>query len=149
MGRSSQFDSGFGRPWGDMAAVAAATPPFLPIVATPVLLVQAMTKMIRHGWRVTSHPATKCEVHHDGVDHTATADAMAWPLLWTIWLIRIPQPTGIAVPVICAVAVIVALQRVHRAVRCDHRYRFTTWRWGRALATLLVIGWVLKLASSM
>jgi len=36
------------------------------------------------------------------------------------------------------------LVRLHRALWVNHRYWFTTWRWGRVAAALLVVGAVLK-----
>jgi hypothetical protein len=47
-------------------------------------------------------------------------------------------------PFVAAVAILCALDRVHRALWVNHRYRFTTWRWGRIAAALLAIGLVLK-----
>lgn len=79
----------------------------------------------------------------------AAIDAAAWPLLWVMWFSRMPLPTGVVGLLIMAVAMVFALRRVHQAVGCNHRYRFTTWRWGRLLAILLVIGWALKLAVAM
>ena len=38
------------------------------------------------------------------------------------------------------------LSLVHRALRLNHRYWFTTWRWGSFAAALLFIGIVLKIA---
>jgi hypothetical protein len=38
-----------------------------------------------------------------------------------------------------------ALARVQRATWMNHRYWFTTWRWARIAAGLLLMGWVLKL----
>jgi hypothetical protein len=43
------------------------------------------------------------------------------------------------------VALLCSLSRLHRALWVNHRYRFTTWRWGRALAALLLVGAVMKL----
>lgn len=79
----------------------------------------------------------------------AAVDAAAWPLLWVTGFSRMPWQTGVFGQLTIAVAMVFALQRVHRAVWCNHRYRFTTWRWGRVLATLLGIGWALKLAVAM
>jgi len=42
-----------------------------------------------------------------------------------------------------------AFGRLHRALWNNHRYRFTTWRWGRAVAALLVLGFAMKLAASL
>jgi hypothetical protein len=72
-------------------------------------------------------------------------DAAVWPLLW-VWLIaHAPVPVGVVGPVVAAVAVLCGLQRLHRAVFINHRYRFTTWRWGKRVGALLEIGLMLKL----
>jgi hypothetical protein len=43
---------------------------------------------------------------------------------------------------------LIALGRCRRSLWVNHRYRFTTWRWGRVVALLLVVGSALKVASS-
>jgi hypothetical protein len=35
---------------------------------------------------------------------------------------------------------------MHRALWLNHRYVFTTWRWGKLVGALLVLGWVMKLS---
>jgi hypothetical protein len=39
-----------------------------------------------------------------------------------------------------ALAVLSAVVRVHRAACQNHRYHFTTLRWGRVVAGLLLVG---------
>ena len=36
--------------------------------------------------------------------------------------------------------------RLYRAIWSNHRYWFTTWRWGRIVAALLLMGEALKFA---
>jgi hypothetical protein len=43
---------------------------------------------------------------------------------------------------------VTAQGRLHRALWVNHRYWFTTWRWGKVLASMMVIGAVLKLSMS-
>jgi hypothetical protein len=74
----------------------------------------------------------------------AAVDAVVWPLLWVIVFAHAPQRFGLVGPFIAAVAILCALDRVHRALWVNHRYRFTTWRWGRVAAALLAMGVVLK-----
>ena len=57
-----------------------------------------------------------------------------------------PVPVGIVGPVVVALAMLSATGRLHRALWVNHRYRFTTWRWGRVAAVLLLMGSLLKLA---
>ena len=79
----------------------------------------------------------------------AAVDALLWPLLW-VWLVRhVPAPTGLVGPVVTAVAVLAGLGRLHRALWVNHRYWFTTWRWGRLLAAMWLVGMVLKLSMSV
>lgn len=72
-------------------------------------------------------------------------DAVLWPLLWVPVFSHAPKPVGIVGPFVAAVAVLCALGWVHRALWENHRYRFTTWRWGRIVAALLLMGLVMKL----
>ena len=75
----------------------------------------------------------------------AAVDAAAWPLFWVLLFSHAPKPVGLVGPFVAAVALLCALGRLHRALWVNHRYRFTTWRWGRVVAALLLIGAVMKL----
>jgi hypothetical protein len=76
----------------------------------------------------------------------ALADAAAWPAGWMLLATQLPQPTGIVGPMIIAFAALSAVGRVHRAIWQNQRYHFTTWRWGRVVAALSLLGVVLSLA---
>lgn len=76
----------------------------------------------------------------------AGVDAVGWPLAWGVLATQLPQPAGIVGPMLIAVAVVCAIGRVQRALWLNHRYHFTTWRWGRWVGGLMVIGLVLRLA---
>ncbi len=76
----------------------------------------------------------------------AAVDAAVWPLLWVLVFSHAPKPVGLIGPFVAAVALLCALERLHRALWVNHRYWFTTWRWGRVAVALLLIGVVLKLA---
>jgi hypothetical protein len=78
----------------------------------------------------------------------AAIDAVAWPLFWVLVLGQIDAPVGIVGPMVTATALLVSAERVHRAVWVNHRYWFTTWRWGRIVSALMFIGMVLKLMVS-
>ncbi len=92
------------------------------------------------------------EPHPDAHEWTgrralAVVDATVWPLLW-IWVIwRVPPTVGIVRPFIVAVATLFLLRRLRRALWANHRYRFTTWRWGKVFVAMLLIGAALKLAT--
>lgn len=74
----------------------------------------------------------------------AAVDAAVWPLGWVIVVSRAPGALGIVLPVVAALALLCALGRLRRALWVNHRYHFTTWRWGRIAAALLLIGAVLR-----
>ena len=76
----------------------------------------------------------------------AAVDATVWPLLWVLVFSHAPKPVGLVGPFVAAIALLCALGRLHRALWVNHRYWFTTWRWGRIAAAMLFIGMVLKLA---
>jgi hypothetical protein len=75
----------------------------------------------------------------------AAVDAGFWPLVWVLVFGHAPGPVGLVGPVVAAVATLCALVRLHRALWANHRYRFTTWRWGRISAALMLMGAMLKL----
>ena len=75
----------------------------------------------------------------------AAVDALVWPLLWVLVFRLAPEPVGLIGPFVAAVAALCALERLHRALWINHRYWFTTWRWGKTLAAMLLVGAVLKL----
>ena len=56
------------------------------------------------------------------------------------------MPTGLIGPMVIALSVLFGLNRLHRVVWLNHRYRFTTWPWGKVAAGLMVIDLVMKLA---
>jgi hypothetical protein len=78
----------------------------------------------------------------------AALDAVLWPLAWVLLVHQAPVPVGVLGPFVSAVAVLCGLQRVHRALWLNHRYRFTTWVWGRRALMLLLMGLVMKVAVS-
>ena len=75
----------------------------------------------------------------------AAVDAAVWPLFWVLLSSHAPMPVGLVGALVVAVALLCALGRLHRALWVNHRYRFTTWRWGRIVAALMLIGAVMKL----
>ena len=76
----------------------------------------------------------------------AALDAGLWPLLWVVMFSHLPKPVGIVGPFVAAVALLCALGRLHRALWLNHRYWFTTWRWGQMAAALMLMGVALKLS---
>jgi hypothetical protein len=74
----------------------------------------------------------------------AAVDAVVWPLLWVLTFSEVSAPLGLVGPFVCTVAFLCGLGRLHQALWLNHRYRFTTWRWGRIAAALVLVGLVMK-----
>jgi hypothetical protein len=77
----------------------------------------------------------------------AAADAAAWPIAWIGVVYVAPVETGAVGTLVVAVAFLTAARRLHRALLANHRYHFTTWKWGWRLIGLLAMGAALKLAA--
>ena len=90
-------------------------------------------------------PRTPAEVWA-GRRWLAGIDALLWPGLWIVGVWFAPFQTGVAGPLLVACAVWCAVQRLREAVFENERFRFTTWRWGRPVVGLMLIGALLKLA---
>lgn len=78
----------------------------------------------------------------------AAVDAVIWPLMWVLLIQQVPGSAGLVGPFVTAMAVLLGLGRLHRALWVNHRYWFTTWRWGKVLGAMLLIGAVMKLSMS-
>lgn len=76
----------------------------------------------------------------------ALVDAVAWPIVWAAFVAGWPASGGLVRYVALALCAVSALARAHRAVAQNHRYHFTTWRWGRRLVAVLAFGYALKMA---
>lgn len=79
----------------------------------------------------------------------ALFDAVAWPAAWAVWLLGPSVPLGLAGQCALAWCGVAAVRRALRAVLQNHRYHFTTWRWGRWLVVVLLFGYSLKLAVNL
>lgn len=79
----------------------------------------------------------------------ALLDAVAWPAAWATFVLALPVSGGLVGNFALALCAVSALTRTHRAVAHNYRYHFTTWRWGRWTAILLVFGYALKLAAML
>ena len=75
----------------------------------------------------------------------ALVDALVWPGLVAVLVTQATLDIGLFAPVILALCALLAVRRCVRAVWRNERYRFTTWRWGRVAAPLLVVGVVMRL----
>ena len=93
----------------------------------------------------TPHPDA---VHWPGRRWFAAVDAVAWPAMWIAVVVYVPGRLGAIGLVVCAWASWSCATRLHRAVLVNHRYRFTTWRYGWGAIGVLLFGVLLKLAST-
>jgi hypothetical protein len=100
-------------------------------------------------WLVVAREPKPDAPYWPGRRFLAAVDAAVWPLLWVLVFTHAPKPVGLVGPFVAVVALLCALGRLHRALWVNHRYWFTTWRWGRVAAALLLSGVVLKLAMPM
>lgn len=75
----------------------------------------------------------------------AAIDAVVWPLLWVAGMMWVSPRAGVFAPVVIMLAFLSLCSRLHRALLRSERYRFTTWRWGRFVVLLWVVGVVFRL----
>ena len=75
----------------------------------------------------------------------AAIDAAAWPGVAWFAMRELKGSGGLVVALLMALLVVSAARRVSTALLTNHRYHFTTWRWGRVLAWMLALGILLKL----
>ena len=61
-------------------------------------------------------------------------------------LAHVPGDAGIILPMAGAILGLNGLMRLHSALYVNHRYRFTTWRWGRVAILLVLVGAAMKFA---
>lgn len=76
----------------------------------------------------------------------AALDALAWPLAWIVVVLQLPGHGAMVGTLSIAVACLTGVWRLQRALFRNRRYYFVTWRLGRILLPLILIGWILKLA---
>jgi hypothetical protein len=84
--------------------------------------------------------------HWPGRRLFAAIDAVLWPAVWVLLVVYASLGSQLVGQVIVALAVYFGITRLWRAAFRNERYWFTTWRWGKVLAALLLIGLALKLA---
>ncbi len=95
-------------------------------------------------WLLVAREPRSDAPYWPGRNLLAAADAVVWPLLWVLAFREVPAPVGIMGPFVAAVALLCGMGRLHRALWLNHRYWFTTWRWGRIAAAAVLVGLVLK-----
>ena len=98
-------------------------------------------------WLLVAHERRPDAPKWPGRHAIAAFDAAAWPLLWMWAVSHGPASVGIVGSFVVAVAALCLLSRLRLALWVNHRYRFTTWRWGKMVAAMLLMGVFLKLAT--
>lgn len=96
-------------------------------------------------WMMLAREPKPDKPYWQGREWFAVIDALLWPLVLAVAVSRVDVDVGIVGPTAIALAVLAGIRRVHRAVWMNHRYRFTTWRWGKVVVALLLVGGLLKL----
>jgi hypothetical protein len=74
----------------------------------------------------------------------AAIDAVVWPGVAWFALNQMASSGGLVIALAMALLAVSAARRLFKALLANHRYHFTTWRWGRVLAWMVVIGALLK-----
>ena len=82
-----------------------------------------------------------------GRESLAVLDAVAWPLVGVSLLYLSRMSLGVVGPVLMAAAFVLSIARLRRAIWLNHRYRFTTWRWGGMVLGLVMLGAVLDMSA--
>jgi len=97
-------------------------------------------------WLILTRPARPDAPMWPGRKALALADALAWPAMWILAIANVPAATGAVGYVLVAVASLVAVRRMARAIWTNERYRFSTVRWARVVATLIFFAIAIKVA---
>jgi hypothetical protein len=77
----------------------------------------------------------------------AVLDAVAWPLVGVSLLFLSRMSLGVVGPVLMVAAFVLSIARLRRAIWLNHRYRFTTCRWGGMVFGLMIVGAVLHMSA--
>ena len=99
-------------------------------------------------WLIFSRTPHADAVQWRGRRWFAAADAVVWPAMWIAVVAHVPSRLGAVGLVVMACAIGAAALRLHRAIFVNHRYRFTTWRYGWVAIVALMFGALLKFAST-
>lgn len=97
-------------------------------------------------WLIYTRTPRADAVQWRGRRWCAAVDAVVWPAVWIAVVDHVPGRLGAIGLVVCAWAAWLGTTRLYRAVFVNHRYRFTTWRYGWVAVAVLMFGALLKLA---
>jgi hypothetical protein len=113
-----------------------------PWLQTPISTVSEVRMM----WIMLAGTPAPDSPYWPGREWFAAADAVVWPAVAVWCRVYAPFSAGLVTPVASALCGVVALLRLKTAWLSNRRYRFTTWRLGRVLILLLLLGFALNLA---
>lgn len=74
----------------------------------------------------------------------AALDAVVWPAAAFLLIYMASEPLGAVGPVAISAVLVASLVRLHRAICRNHRYWFTTSRWGGVALGLMLVGAAIK-----
>ncbi len=95
-------------------------------------------------WIVFTRAPAPDAAYWPGRRALAALEALAWPVIALVLLSQVQGRAGLLAPVACVICGINALARLRTALWENHRYRFATWRVGRVVVVLVLIGAALK-----
>lgn len=98
-------------------------------------------------WVVISRELRPDATYWPGRRWLALVDALAWPMLWAVAIVKAPFGTGLVGVTAMAFVAFVAARRSRTALFRNERYWFTARRWGLALAGFATVGAATKLLS--
>lgn len=77
----------------------------------------------------------------------AAFEAVVWPAMVFLLVYISPEPLGVFGIVASVAALAASFIRLQRAIWNNHRYWFTTWRWGGVALALILVGAAIKALS--
>jgi hypothetical protein len=95
-------------------------------------------------WVLFAHAPPPDAPYWPGRRWLSAVDAVVWPGAAWYWIGKSVGSGGIVLALVMALLVVSGVRRLFTALLVNHRYEFTTWRWGRALVSVLVVGTLLK-----
>lgn len=98
-------------------------------------------------WLLVAREPRQDAPHWAGRKSLAVLDAVAWPLAAVLLIYLSCMPLGVVGVVLMAAAFVLSVARLRRALWLNHRYRFTTWRWGGMVFGLMMVGAVLNMSA--
>ena len=98
-------------------------------------------------WLLVAREPMQDAPQWSGRKSLAALDALAWPLAAVLLIFLSPLHLGVVGPVLMAAVLLLSVSRLRQAIWMNHRYRFTTWRWGGLALGVVVVGAILKMTA--